>query len=42
MRLKFIITFTLIRSQLKTKYRVETVIHPMVIWWLYNVGSLKL
>lgn len=36
---KFIITFTLIRSQFKTKSRAETVIHLMVIWWLYSVGS---
>lgn len=47
MRLKFIITFTLIRSQFKTKSRVKTVIHATVtrvIRWLYNVdsGGLKL
>lgn len=38
MRLKFIITFTVIRLQFRTRSRVESVIHPVVIWWLSNVG----
>lgn len=42
MSLKFIIAFTLMRPELRTESRAESVIHLVVIWWLHSAGNWKL